>query len=569
MLVPLLSISACEGDSVVASGPDTIVINATVYPDASSGSVAEGFAITESKISAIGDVATISALATEDTAVVDLGGATVFPGLLDAHSHPVWGGRKLLYECNFPFSATPEELAKTIGECSADDSAPEWIVGGQWDSNFFVDNDISSPREFLDAVSHGHPVVLSDDSGHHSWANTKALQLSGIAGADAEDPEGGEIVRDAAGVPNGILLEYASKLVESNIPPYSHEQTVAAIAAVSEIANRFGLTAFAEARTDVPELDAYADADQKGLLTVRALLYQQSFSLEVPAGSELPVSDYIARAEEYQSPNIDARAIKFFLDGVPTASRTAMMIEAYTTDANHSNGGHGTQMIPTDSLFDSVSAFDAADFRIKIHTAGDGSVRLALDAIEGARKANGPGHAVTLAHAGYVSDADIPRFKSLGAAADFSPYLWYPRPIINSVIQAVGEPRGSKYWPTKDLLAAGATLVAGSDWPSAAIDINPWPAIESLVTRKHYNNASDETFWAEQAISLDDALTLWTSEAAEVMGLSAVAGSLAVGKSADFIVLPIDPHRSDIEAVSDIVPEQTWFRGERVTSAQD
>ena len=80
--------------------------------------------------------------------------------------------------------------------------------GGQWNSNFFVDNNIESPREFLDAVANGHPIFLDDDSAHHGWANTKALELAGIVlSPDTPDPEGGVFVRDENGVPNGVLLE--------------------------------------------------------------------------------------------------------------------------------------------------------------------------------------------------------------------------------------------------------------------------------------------------------------------------------------------------------------------------
>jgi len=155
----------------------------------------------------------------------------------------------------------------------------------------------------------------------------------------------------------------------------------------------------------------------------------------------------------------------------------------------------------------------------------------------------------------------------LNAVADFTPYLWYPRPIIDSVVQAVGEPRGSQYWPTKDLLEAGAPMNGGSDWPAAAADMNPWPAIEALVTRKHPTNGRDETFWVEQAISLDDAMTLWTTRPAAIMGMDDVAGSIAPGKSADFVVLNSDLHTISIDAVSEIQPEQTWFRGTLVYEA--
>jgi predicted amidohydrolase YtcJ len=495
-----------------------------------------------------------------------MGGKAILPGLIDAHVHPWQGGEKVLYMCNFDFSTTPDQLADTISACASSPDAPEWIVGGQWNSNFFVDNNIESPREFLDAVANDHPVFLDDDSAHHGWANTKAMELAGITlSADTADPEGGVFVRDANGIPNGVLLEAAAGVVSSQIPPHTRQNKAAAIAAVSEIANGFGVTAFGDARVPESALLAYQDADNDGELTVHALLYQQSYGHGAKMVPLEPVAAYDARVAKYASPNTHIKAIKFFLDGVPTASRSALMLAPYTTDEQHPESTLGMQMIPTDELNQAVAEFDGAGYLIKIHTAGDGAVRVALDAIAYARAANGnTARPISLAHAGYVAPEDIPRFNTLNAVADFTPYLWYPRPIIDSVVQAVGLPRGAEYWPTKDLLAAGAPINGGSDWPAAAADMNPWPAIESLVTRQHPTNGSDDTFWVEQAISLDEAIPLWTTRAAAIMGFGQFAGEVAVGKSADFIVLNQDPHEIPISAVSETAAEQTWFRGVKV-----
>ena len=569
-----LSLTSCGGSDssqkaaapLIDSSVDAVILNAVVYTDGTSASRVDAFAISNGHFSYVGDSDSALALAGDSTQIFDMGGKAILPGLIDAHVHPWQGGEKVLYMCNFDFSTTPEQLAETIGACASSPDAPEWIVGGQWNSNFFVDNNIESPREFLDAVANGHPVFLDDDSAHHGWANTRAMELAGITlSADTVDPEGGVFVRDADGVPNGVLLEAAAGVVSSQIPPHTRQNKAAAIAAVSEIANGFGVTAFGDARVPESALQAYQDADSAGELTVHALLYQQSYGHGAKMVPLEPVAAYDARVAQYASPNTHIKAIKFFLDGVPTASRSALMLAPYTTDEQHPESTLGMQMIPTDELNQAVAAFDDAGYLIKIHTAGDGAVRVALDAIAYAREANGnTARPISLAHAGYVAPEDIPRFNTLNAVADFTPYLWYPRPIIDSVVQAVGLPRGAEYWPTKDLLAAGAPINGGSDWPAAAADMNPWPAIESLVTRQHPTNGSDDTFWVEQAVSLDEAIPLWTTRAAAIMGFGEFAGEVAVGKSADFIVLNQDPHEIPISAVSETTAEQTWFRGAKV-----
>ncbi|MBT6332369.1 MAG: amidohydrolase, partial [Halieaceae bacterium] len=472
----------------------------------------------------------------------------------------------VLYMCNFAFDATPAELANTIEECAQAPNAPDWIVGGQWSSNFFVDHDIASPRQFLDAVSGDHPVFLDDDSAHHGWANTKALKLAGIPlSAEAKDPIGGVYVRDSNGIPNGVLLESAAGVVSSMIPPYTLTQQAAGIAAVSNIANSYGVTAFGDARVPEMAMHAYKLADEAGELNIHAVLYQQSYGHGGEPEPLESVATYDERAIEYGSENLKTRAIKFFLDGVPTASRSALMVAPYTTDAQHPEATLGMQMIATEELERAVLRFDAAGYLIKIHTAGDGAVRIALDAIESARGTNGaPGQPISLAHAGYIDPADLPRFRALNAVADFSPYLWYPRPIIDSVLQAVGSPRGEQYWPTRDLLNSGALINGGSDWPAAAADMNPWPALESLVTRQHPTNGTASKFWAEQSVSLDEAIVLWTTQPALILGIEDEAGSIAAGKSADFIMLNQDIHNIPIDAISETSPLQTWFRGRQV-----
>jgi len=575
-LIGLFVLSGCgdreaPSQQTAANEPvaDTVLINGSVYTDGSSSSRVQAFAVKDGAFLKVGSNADMDAVTGAGTAIIDAGGAAVLPGLIDAHVHPFQGGEKVLYSCNFSFDTTPEQLAATIKSCAEADGAPEWIVGGQWNSNFFVDNDIESPRAFLDAVSGDHPVFLDDDSAHHGWANTRALELAGVAlSSDTADPSGGVFVRDEQGIPNGVLLEAAAGVVYSIIPPYSPAQKAAAVATASTIANGFGVTAWGDARVPEAAMQAYKSADDAGQLSVHAVLYQQSYGHGGEPQPLEPVTAYDDRASRYETANVHAKAIKFFLDGVPTASRSALMVAPYTTDDMHPEPTLGMQMIETEELNAAVSRFDAAGYLIKIHTAGDGAVRVALDAIAGARQANGgPGRPISLAHAGYIDPADLDRFQALNAVADFTPYLWYPRPIIESVVQAVGMPRGAEYWPTRALLDSGALVNGGSDWPAAAADMNPWPAIESLVTRRHPTNGSDATFWAEQAVTLDEAILLWTTQPALIMGLEDRAGAIAVGKSADFVVLNQDLHQVAIDDVSETAPRQTWFRGRQVFAA--
>jgi hypothetical protein len=230
--------------------------------------------------------------------------------------------------------------------------------------------------------------------------------------------------------------------------------------------------------------------------------------------------------------------------------------------------GLGEDVDP-DLLYDDLIKLDAAGFTAKMHAAGDGAVRAALDAVEQVRRTNGMNDLRhEIAHAGYIHPDDIPRFAPLNVTADLSPYLWYPRPIIDSIIGAVGE-RARFYWPIKDLLESGANVASGSDWPSVAESLNPWPAIEAMVTRRNPLTDSSDALWPEQAITLDQSLKIFTLNGALAYRLEDKTGSIKVGKSADLIVLNQDLFEISIERVSETIVMQTYFEGQLVYSAAE
>jgi predicted amidohydrolase YtcJ len=215
-----------------------------------------------------------------------------------------------------------------------------------------------------------------------------------------------------------------------------------------------------------------------------------------------------------------------------------------------------------------VVELDRRGFTVKMHAAGDYSVRAGLDAIEAARKANGnSGRHHELAHAGFVTEQDVPRFGKLDAIPDFCPVLWHPSSIIEAVIAATGE-RGKHYWPTRSLLDTGAQIAAGSDWPAAVPDENPWTGVEAFVTRQDPRGDVKGALWPEEAITLQEALKIYTLNGARALRLENQTGSLVVGKSADLIVLDRDLFAVPITQVGKTQVVQTWFEGRVVYSGK-
>ena len=545
-----------------AGGPaDLLLTNGKIYTVASATPWVSAVAIRDGRYVYAGSNEGVAAWRGPATREIDLAGRMAMPGINDSHSHPWQGGVKELFECNFPFSAGLDEIAATLRACIEKNPDSQWIMGGQWNSDFFKNNALASPRGWLDDVVGDRAVYLEDDSGHHAWVSSKALELAGVT-ATTPDPAGGKFLRDASGAPNGVALETATLAIGSVLPEGSLEDNVAAIRKAVEMANAFGITGMLEARTPANVSPAYAEADRSGQITTHVVT-----DLQTPPPERDKVMDVAALeaiSDLYASKNVHTRFAKIFLDGVPTASRSAVMIEPYLVDEQNPTPTSGMLMIEPELLQRDLQALDAAGFTVKIHTAGDGSVRLALDAIEAVRKSNGPsGLRHELAHAGYIHPDDLPRFAQLNVTADLSPYLWYPRPVIDSIVGAVGE-RGYRYFPIKDLLASGANVAMGSDWPSVAVNMNPWPAIEAMVTRRNPLRDDDETLWQEQAITLEQALEIATRYGARAYRLEAVTGSVEVGKSADLIVLNHNLFDIPPDQISETAPELTLFAGQVV-----
>lgn len=537
---------------------DTVLVNGKIYTVNAARPWVEAVAIKSGKYIYVGDAAGAQAYTGAETQLVDLQGKMAMPGINDVHAHPWQGGFKMLYECNFSFTATPGEIAEIIKACIAANPDAPWVRGGQWTSDFFQNYGMASPRQWLDELSADKAMYFEDDATHNAWVNSKALELAGIT-RDVPDPAGGTIVRDENGVPNGLLLETAVNMVAAVIPAWTPEQNVAALDAAVKHANSWGVTGMVEARTPAEVSLAYQQLDRAGRLTVYAIT-----DLQTPRGQRdkpMDIAPLNRITEQYDSEHVHTKFAKIFLDGVPTASRTSVMLEPYQLDAEATKATRGTPLVSQDALVADLITLDSNGFTVKIHTAGDGAVRLALDAIEQVRSANGDsGLRHELAHAGFIHEDDLPRFAALDVTADLSPAIWYPRPIFDSIAGAVGD-RAWHYFPIRDLLDSGANLATGSDWPSVAASINPWPALEAMVTRRNPFDDSEQALWPEQAISLAQAIEIFTLGGAKAYRLESVTGSVEVGKSAELVVLNQNLFKVPEAAIGDTEVVMTFFEG--------
>ncbi len=552
------SLPATVGSAAPAPA-DLLLTHGAIYTVNAAQPWAEAVAVKDGKIVFVGSDAQAKAYAGSATQVVDLKGHFAMPGIVDEHVHPIMGGIKILYECNFPFTAKPADVSAAVKACAAKAAPGAWIRGGQWGSSFFVQNKLESPRAFLDAVSGDHPVYLYDDSGHNGWANSAALKAAGLSKV-SKDPDGGTILRDAAGAPNGVLLETAARVFDKVIPPWTDAQFLAAARESARLANGYGITAIKDAGAPFDKSGlAFSTLDKQGQLTLEVAICART-----PYGARKEPLDYATverQHDKFKTQHVHTDFVKLFLDGVPTEARTAAMLDPYVADPAHGAGFKGELHLDPALLARDVTELDKRGFTIKMHAAGDASVRAGLDAVAAARKANGNSHLHhELAHAGYVGPGDIERFAKLDVIPDFSPIIWYPSPIIASVVKAVG-PRGEHYWPARSLLDAGALVASGSDWPAAVPDENPWGGIEALVTRKDPTGTTPGTLWPEQAVTLAEAVKIYTWNGARALKLESRIGSIETGKSAQIIVLDRNLFKIPADDIGGTKVLMTWFEG--------
>jgi predicted amidohydrolase YtcJ len=551
---------AMGGPSGIA---DQIFIGGAVYTQDEARPWAEGFAVANGKYLAVGSTAAIRELVGPRTLVVDLKGQMVMSGLIDDHVHAVDGAMGELYDCLFDSTATPARIRQMLTECVKKTPNGAWISGGYWASDFFKHYPMPSPRKWLDDIGGERPIILRDDTGHNVWSNSAALRLAGVD-SDAADPTGGQFERDAkTNRPNGIALEAAAERIQAAVPDRTKEQYLQSALHAQKIAHHFGIIGLKEADAGTPTIAAYQTADQQGRLTLYVATCISTLAMQNKPDTVLNPDEIDKVRAAYRSNLVATDFVKIYLDGVPTAARTAAMLEPYLPDADGKRVSGDLHVNP-DVLAKDVVELDRRGYTIKMHAAGDRAIREGLDAIAAARRANPHGQLRhELAHAGYIAPEDIGRFAELNAVAEFSPVIWYPSPIIDAVIEVVGE-RAKHYWPMRTLVASHAPLAAGSDWPSVVPSMDPWGGIQAMVTRSDPYHPSAQTLWPEEAIGLADALRIYTLGGAAALRREAETGSIVVGKSADFIVLDRNLFKVPTSEIRAARVQMTFFQGRMV-----
>ena len=557
--------------SAAAAPPpaDLILRNGAIYVVEPAEKWAQAVAVRDGKIVAVGSDHEVAQHKGPTTKIVDLKQRMVMPGIIDAHVHLGVAAVELqTYTCNFSAYGDFDSVIASVRKCAAKTKPGDWILGESWGSALYKRLSDESALKQLDEASGDHPVMLRNDSIHDRWVNSKALAVAGIT-RETPDPANGTIGRDPkTGALSGLLLESATALVERHVPAIAAQPTVEAGADALAFAvrhlNSVGVTGFNDAVVlnsfgNWSDLRAYRLLDQRGDLTAHA-------ALSMLVDSDTPSLDAVfADRTEARSPQLSMDFAKIFVDGV-MVSHTATFLEPYLPDDRHGADFRGTPKLTSERLAELVTDLDKRGISVKMHVAGDGSVRMALDAIAAARRANGPdGPIHTLAHAGYISDQDIPRVRELNAAIDASPTVWYPGPILSGTEAVLGKDRANKFWPFKTFKEKGVLVAGGTDWKTLPGEFSSlWDGMQGLVTRRNPTGAAPGALWPEQAVDVATMIEFYTINSARALAIGDRTGSITVGKAADLIVLDQNLFKISPDKIAATKVDLTFFGGKLV-----
>jgi predicted amidohydrolase YtcJ len=535
---------------------DLVLTGGHVYTVDANRPHAQAIAVVGERIAAIGSAREIAAWIGPRTRLVDLRGRLLVPGFQDAHIHAIWGGMEIM-ECDLRDSRGREGAIEAVRAYADAHPDLEWIVGSGW---YMPDFPNGTPRrEDLDAVVPDRPVFLPNRDGHSTWVNTRALELAGID-ASTPDPVDGRIERDPDGTPTGTLHEGAADIVERLIPTHTEDEWLEAFRRAQEYLHAFGITAWQDANVWPEFLAVYRRADDAGELTARvegALWWERERSVE-------QVEEFVEVSRSIAPGRFRANSVKLMLDGV-IETFTASMVDPYLDASGAPTANRGIEFIDPIALRDYVTRLDAAGLQAHFHALGDGAVRIALDAVEAARSANGMSDTRPhLAHIQVIHPDDLPRFAPLGAVGNAQP-LWALRePQMDELtIPFLGPERTTWQYPFASLLRSGARLAMGSDW--AVSTPNPLLEMEIGVNRvAPESRDTKEAFLPNERLTLDEAIHGFTMGTAYVNHLDDDTGSITVGKLADLAVIDRDLFAPDAGPIGEARVLGTFVGGAAV-----
>lgn len=511
-----------------------VLLNARIVTLEASQPQVEALAVGGNRIAAIGTTAAIRRYVGERTQVIDLNGRLVIPGFIEGHAHFTGVGLSKL-NLDLTKAKTWDEIVRMVEGAAKNARPGEWIYGRGWHQEKWTVKPSPAVEGFpthdsLSQVSPHNPVLLTHASGHATFANAKAMELSGIT-RDTPNPSGGDFLKDASGNPTGLFRETASRLIRTGAgePGRTAEEEAARAQRLLELASREavskGVTSFQDAGSSFDDVDLMKRMIDEGRIDVRLWVMLRVSNEALAANLEK------YRTIDYADGFLTVRAIKRSIDGA-LGSRGAWLLESYS-DKQDDIGRNTTSV---EEIRETAKLAMQHGYQLCVHAIGDRANRETLNIFEQAFKANPARRDLRwrVEHAQHLHTADIPRFGQLGVIASMqgvhctsdAPY----------VVARLGEKRareGAYVW--QKLMKSGAVVTNGTDAPVE--DMNPIAGYYATVSRKTDDGS---VFYGDQRMSRMEALRSYTINGAYAAFQENSLGSIKVGKYADLVALSKD-----------------------------
>lgn len=478
--------------------------------------------------------------------IIDGKGASLIPGLIDAHGH-VFNYGRAINQVVLNGSTSKQVALERVKEFITSHKDEKWILGGGWNQELWPDRKFPG-AESLTRVSMDKPVVLSRIDGHAIWVNQAVLAMAGIT-KSSTSPDGGEIVKDKNGVPTGILVDNAMDLVFDLMPaPTLEDVKKTLLLSLNQLAS-LGLTSVHDAGVSHVIWQAYQALSEEKRLPIRVYVM---LDVTDPNYSQMLDKGVITSDDQM----LLIRSVKISSDGA-LGSRGAALHEEYSDKPGH----YGLLLHEISTL--NTLTLDAmqAGFQVNTHAIGDKANTVSLDAFAKAIKATKSTELRhRIEHAQVIHPDDFVRFQQLGVIASVQPT--HATSDKNMAENRIGSERIKGAYAWSRLLDNKALLAGGSDFPIEPAE--PLFGIHAAVTRQDRQNQPAGGWYKNEGVSLAQAFHMFTLGAAYSAHQDHLIGSIELGKKADFILLAEDPFYTQPEKLWQIAVLETWVNGERV-----
>lgn len=472
---------------------------------------ATAVAVVGAQIAAVGEDAEVRALAGPHTQIIELGGHTLTPGLVDAHCH-LYGLGVDGDSVSVRALASEAATAEAVRVAALDRVPGEWLVGRGWDQNRWPGQQFPTLAS-LDAVVSDRPVLLRRIDGHAVWLNSRALAAAKIT-ASTKDPDGGRILRDPKGAPTGVLVDNAVDLVDAVVPVATAAMRERRILAAAQQAIAVGLTGVHEMGIEDETAAVYRKLAAEGRLPLRVYAFLQGNP------------NQLARVRTAPEPDVGRfamRGVKFFADGA-LGSRGARLQAEYSDDP----GNRGLWVTAPEILGAAVDAAVASGWQVATHAIGDAAIMAVDDAYVAAMRKYEGDRRLRVEHAQVMPD-DYDRMVEAKVVASMQPT--HATSDMPWAEQRLGPARIKMAYAWRTMLAKGIPLAFGSDFPVEGV--SPLLGIYAAVTRQDAAGEPAGGWYPKQKLTLDEAIAAFTRGAAYAQFADDTRGMIAVGRDAD------------------------------------